>query len=116
MHIISESDGRARCLRLAGELTIYNAMAVKEALLDALADASEVVLDLEAVAEIDTSGVQLLITAVREAKSAGKLLRLQGASAAVLGLIELYDLSGWFGDSLALSSQQVAHEGAGAWA
>lgn len=114
MEIVSESNGRARCLRLAGELTIYNAMAVKEALLDALAESSEVVLDLEAVAEIDTSGVQLLITAVREAKNAGKLLSLHGPSGAVRGLIELYDLSGWFGDSLALAPEQAAHEGAGA--
>ncbi|MBD9391471.1 lipid asymmetry maintenance protein MlaB [Acidovorax sp. ACV01] len=115
MDITSERDGDAQCLRLQGELTIYSAMAVKEALVDALVDAPELVLDLQDVIEIDTSGVQLLAAAAREATDAGKRLRLSGPSAAVRGLIELYDLGAWFGDSLVLAAEPPAHEGSETW-
>jgi len=102
MNIDTEQRGSTRALRLEGELTIYAAAAVKAALLEALSDAVEVELDLAGVTEIDTAGVQLLIAAKREADATATPLRLVGHSAAVLELIELYDLAGGFGDPLVL--------------
>lgn len=115
MDITSERDGDVQCLHLEGELTIYCAMAVKEALLDALGEAPELALDLQGVTEIDTSGVQLLVAAAREAANTGKQLRLRSSSAAVRSLIELYDLGGWFGDSTALAAEPPRQEGNEAW-
>lgn len=102
--LLEDRDG-ARCLRLQGELTIYAAATVKAALLDALAGTAELDVDLAEVTEIDTAGVQLLVAAKREALEAGTTLRLGGHSAAVVELIELLGLAGWFGDPLVLPAQ-----------
>lgn len=104
MNIDTEQRGDARCLRFEGELTIYAAAAVKTALLEALTDAIEVELDLAGITAIDTAGMQLLIAAKREADAAATPLRLVDHSAAVLELIELYDLAGGFGDPLVLAA------------
>ena len=70
-------------LALEGELSIYRAAELKTALLGAL-DMADVdggfELDLSKVSEIDSSGLQLVLLAGREARSAGKPLRLTGCS------------------------------------
>lgn len=98
MEIRNERD--AACLRLypEGEMTIYQIADLKPALLDALAQSDEIELDLAAVSELDTSGVQLLMLMKREAVAAGKALKLSGHSPAVLEVFELLGLGGWFGD------------------
>jgi anti-sigma B factor antagonist len=98
MEIRSErSDGRLT-LYPEGEMTIYHATHLKAALLDALAQGDEIELDLSAVCELDTSGVQLLMLMKREAVAAGKALKLSGHSPAVIEVFELLGLGGWFGD------------------
>lgn len=94
------SERQDACLRLhpEGEMTIYQVTELKQALLDALAQHNEIELDLSAVSEMDTSGVQLLMLMKREAGVAGKVLKLAGHSPAVLEVFELLGLSGWFGD------------------
>jgi len=94
------SDHHEAGLRLypEGEMTIYRAAEFKPALLDALAQSDEIELDLSAVSEMDTSGVQLLMLMKREAVAAGKSLKLSGHSPAVLEVFELLDLGSWFGD------------------
>ena len=63
-------------LRLAGEMTIFAAAELKQPLLEALAGAPALKLDLSRVEELDTSGLQLLMLLAREARSAGKPLVL----------------------------------------
>lgn len=87
-------------LRLQGELNIYTAMETKERLLAALAAGDALDIDLSGVTEMDTSGVQLLILAKREAARQGKRLALSGHSPAAMDLIDLFNLGGWFGDPL----------------
>jgi len=114
MNITPEQRGSQHCLHLEGELTIYAAAAVKAALLDALAGAAEIEIDLAGVSSIDTAGVQLLIAAKRDAADAGTPLGLVGHSAAALELIELYELAGWFGDPLVLPAARATGQGAAA--
>lgn len=94
------SDDHDACMRLypEGEMTIYQAADLKPALLDALARSDAIELDLSAVSELDTSGVQLLMLIKREAVAAGKSLTISGHSAAVLEVFELLELGAWFGD------------------
>ena len=59
-------------LRVEGDMTIYQAAELKQTLLASLATTSPLVLDLSAVSEIDTSGVQLLMMAAQYARACGQ--------------------------------------------
>ncbi|MET0351862.1 MAG: STAS domain-containing protein [Rhizobacter sp.] len=88
--------------RIEGELTIYRAAELKDTLLAAVAANDTLEVDLSAVEEFDTAGVQLLMLAKRAAGTAGHTLRLTGHSAPVLDVFELLDLSQHFGDPIVL--------------
>jgi anti-anti-sigma factor len=95
-------------LTLDGDMTIYFAADLKPRLLDALAQAREVELDLSQVGEIDTSGCQLLILAKREANRLGKSLRLVDHSAAVREVLDFYNIVAYFGDPLVIPAGDQA--------
>lgn len=97
----------ATSLRIEGELTIYRAAELKPALLQPLA-AGSVELDLSAVTEIDSAGVQLLMLAKREASLHDSGFRLANHSAAVLEVFELLDLAGYFGDPIVMPARNGA--------
>lgn len=69
-------------LALPEALTIPHAAALREQLQQAL-DTGTTVLELAAVAECDSAGLQLLLAAQHSARVAGQALVLAGASPAV---------------------------------
>jgi len=95
-------------LELEDDLTIYNALPLKDRLLAALADCQELELDLSQVSEIDTSGFQLLVLTKREAQRQSKTLRLVAHSAAVREVLDLYNMVGYFGDPLHIPAKESA--------
>ncbi len=95
-------DGVAR-LAIEGDLTIYRAAELREAILAAQDGAECLVIDLGAVEEIDTAGLQLLVLAKRQALAGGHALRLVNHSRAVLEVFEMLDLVGYFGDAVVMS-------------
>ncbi len=97
-----------RPLCIEGELTIYRAAELKQALLEALQQCEELDIDLSAVSEIDTAGIQLLIAAKKAAQAAGKALRLNALSDAVIEVFALLDLGGYFGDPQGSAPQTEA--------
>ena len=86
---IGESQGPVAALAVEGELTIYRAAELKDALLDAVRQQSAPAFDLSAVTEFDSAGLQLLLVARQEAARLGKTLHVQGASAAVCDVFAL---------------------------
>jgi anti-anti-sigma factor len=106
MAIELTEDGGA--LRLSGELTIYHAAEIKQPLLTMLQSGNELEIDLSGISEIDTAGFQLLMLAKRETDRTGGNLRLTSHSPAVLELIELYNLAGFFGDPLVITAAHGA--------
>lgn len=86
-------------LRLEGELTIFRAAELKPVL---LGDAPPTQVDLSAVSEIDTAGVQLLMVAKQAAQAQGRSLALINHSAAVIEVFELLNVTAFFGDPLVL--------------
>lgn len=104
----------ARAL-IEGDLTIYNAAEKKSFLLEKIASADEVELDLSQVSEIDSAGVQLLMLVKQETVHRDKVLRLVSHSRAVLEIFELYNLAAFFGDPLLIShanKDEPDHRGA----
>lgn len=87
-------------LAIDGELTIYRAAELGEALQSALAAAGDLEVNLAGVTEMDSAGVQLLMAAKKSARAAQRCLRLVGHSPAVLEVFEMLDLAAHFGDPL----------------
>ena len=92
-------------LRIEGELTIFRAIELKQAL---LADPAPLEIDLSGVTEIDTAGVQLLMMAKKAAQRAKRELRLVGHSPVVLEVFELLNVAAYFDDPLLLASRTNA--------
>jgi len=99
-------DTAVPALAIAGEFTIFTAATLKQAILDAIAHCGtpEVDIDLSDVTEIDSAGLQLMVMAKREATAQGKSVRFIKHSDPVLDLIDLCDLSGFFGDPVLIRS------------
>lgn len=87
-----------------GELGIYTAMEQKEALLQVLEQADTAELDLSRLTLLDTSGLQLLLLAKKEAARLGKPFGIVGSCAAVQEVLELCNLTGHFGDQVFIPS------------
>ena len=81
-----------------GALTIYRAQELKAQLLAALREDPELRLDLSQVTELDSSGLQLLYLAKREAARANRALRIVAHSDAVREVLDLCNLNTYFGD------------------
>jgi anti-anti-sigma factor len=88
-------------LRIEGELTIYQAVDLKQRL---FAEPAPVEIDLAGVTEIDTAGLQLLLLARKNALATGRELRLVRHSPAVIDLFDLLDVAGWFGDPMIIDA------------
>ena len=79
---------------IRGEMTIYNAVAVKHELFAALAgQPHQCAIDLSNVSEIDTTGLQTLFMANRACRAGGVALTLVNPSAIVRDILELLRLS-----------------------
>jgi anti-sigma B factor antagonist len=94
---------KAHRFAIDGELTIYRAAELKPVLLNALEGNKEVEIDLSAVSEVDTAGVQLLMMTKRAAQARGATLRLSAHSPAVVDALQLLDLAAFFGDPLVVA-------------
>ena len=96
-------DPTARLMRIEGELNIYSVSEIRERLLDFLTENEEVEVDLDAVTDIDTAGIQLMLLAKR---FPNKLVRFVRHSAPVLRLVDLANIGQVLGDPLVLSDHQ----------
>jgi anti-sigma B factor antagonist len=88
------------CLRIEGELTIYRAAELAEAMKGSLAQVppgGAFELDLSGVTEMDCAGVQLLLAARRSTDESGRELRVAGRSPAVTEVLGTLQLASHFG-------------------
>jgi anti-anti-sigma factor len=104
MENTSENGGDPCHLRLEGEMTIFTAADTKERLLAPLANCRQIDVDLSQVSEIDSAGLQLMILVKREATALGKDIRFIAHSPAVVDVLELCGLMGYFGDPVVMAS------------
>lgn len=104
INILHVNDKQCRIV-IDGEMTIYTAMELNASLLPPLVKYSEMEVDLAGVSEVDSSGLQLMVLAKNEALAHGKTLRITAHSPAVLEILSLCDLEGFFGDPVVISSR-----------
>jgi anti-anti-sigma factor len=86
---------------LGPELNIGHAAAARDILAAALAGQGDRALDLGAVSDIDSAGVQLLLAARRSLAERGNALHLTAASAAVRDALAVFGLQHLLADPAA---------------
>lgn len=95
-------------LRIEGDMSIYRAAELKDILRAALDGATALEIDLSAVTECDTAGVQLLMLTKKMAQADRRELRLCAHSPAVLDALERLNLAAYFGDPIVMARQPSA--------
>lgn len=87
-------------LRIEADLTIHRVAALAPALLAALPGDGPLVLDMSAVARIDTAGIQLLLLLQREAQARGRSFALHAPGPAASELACFYGVQQLLGGAL----------------
>lgn len=87
------------------DMTIYNALAQKSSLMEALEQCSDLEIDLSQVGEVDTAGFQLLLLTKREAALQNKRARIVAHSPAVHELLDFFNMAAFFGDPLVIPAR-----------
>jgi anti-anti-sigma factor len=103
---VEQTHGGVYRLAVDGDMTIYSALELKDQLLEPLTQCDSMELDLGAVSEIDSAGLQLMVLLKTEARESGKTLSITSHSPAVLDIMELCDLEGFFGDTVLIHLEQ----------
>lgn len=99
---VHQSDGERSLCVVHGELNIYSAAQVREELLHSLGSHRQLEIDLGAVSDLDSTGVQILLVLKREAQRLGKQLAFIHHSPAVREVLDLLNLVGELGDPLVI--------------
>jgi len=84
------------------EMTIYTVLEHKNTLLPQLKEGHELQLDLSKVSEMDSAGAQLLIFMKQESLRLNNHFTLVHHSEAAVEVIELLNLSAFFGDPVVI--------------
>lgn len=95
-------DAGEKTLWLAGELTVFSVQDIRNRLLEVLFAQDEIEVDLGAVTEIDSAGLQLMLLAKRKP---GKTVRFRHHSNEVLRLVDLANVGHLLGDPLLIEAQ-----------
>lgn len=103
---VTMDEGLCR-IAIDGEMTIFVAQELRDALLEPLAASQDIEVDLSAVSEIDAAGLQLMVMAKLETIIQHKTLRFSGHSAPVQEILDLSNLASFFGDPVVIQSQSA---------
>lgn len=110
MNVVLNESGEQIYVSIDGELTIYGVAESKPLLLKALDTGLPIDIDLAAVTEIDTAGLQLMLMLKREAQRRQKQLVFSRHSTAVREVVELLNLVGVLGDPLLIPNNGATPE------
>ena len=95
-------------LSINEDMTIYNALAQKNQLLDALSSCDLLELDLLQVGDMDTAGLQLLVMLKKEALRTHKRVAIVAHSQAVHAVIDFCNMAAELGDPLLIPADKAA--------
>lgn len=98
-------DIKTITFKVPGDMTIYEAAELHPILVDAINNHEKVCIDLSQVSEIDSSGLQLMIAVKKAADQANKTIVFESHSEAVIELIDIFEMSSYFGDPIVMENQ-----------
>ncbi len=96
MTVSLRSGDKIRIVDVTGDVDMKNSPTLRQNLFDALKDNPAVALNLTEVRYIDSSGIAVMIEAVRESKRLNKRFVLFGISPAVYNVFKLTHVTGIF--------------------
>lgn len=85
---------------ISEEMTIYTAAELKEDLVKHLNECQSMQINLRDVEEMDTAGLQIMLLLEKEANDQQKEFKFVEHSQAVIDMLELSNLSAFFGDPI----------------
>ena len=103
LQITIERGGEVAVMYLQGRSDIESSPHLRDqllALLRRLSPAEEIIIDLEAVSYMDTSGLATLIEGLKIARLGGITMRLQGLQGRLLHLFQATGLGSLFGNGV----------------
>ena len=97
-----EKNSKEKEIEVSGDMTIYEAGEIRELFNNAIANNDSINVNLSNVSEIDSSGIQLMVALKKKAASEDKTVSFISHSSAVVGLLDLFDLTSLFGDPIVM--------------
>jgi len=107
VQITSKLDSGTTLLTLSGEVTIYGAAELKQALQQAVAGGAVVHVSLAEVTEMDTAGFQQFYLAKREANARKQTFHLIEHSAATREVLDTFGMGAYFGDPVVIPASSA---------
>lgn len=101
IELIQNKD-RPENYRISGEMTIYDAVFLRNELISILTNNNELEIDLSDVTEVDTTGLQIMYALQKEAKILSKKIHWTNHSEAILNTINLLNLGSSLGETVSL--------------
>jgi len=89
-------------IEITGDMTIYEAGEVRDIFSSALAEKKNINVNLSNVSEIDSSGLQLMVSLKNDAGENDLSVQYLSHSQSVIGLLDLFDMTSYFGDPIVL--------------
>jgi len=89
-------------VEVPGDMTIYEAGETLELFNNAISNSDSININLSNVSEIDSSGIQLMVSLKKNADSEDKTVNFISHSRAVVDLLDLFDLTSYFGDPIVM--------------
>lgn len=103
MPVTINTDDAHCALHFSGELSIYTAEEHMTHIRSGMRRDLPVHVDLSAVDEMDAAGLQILVAVKSHAVAHGQSFHLLAQSQAVMELLELSDMAGFFGAAVVIS-------------
>jgi len=95
----AEKMSETKCALLKPQsMTIYEAAELQGLFVTTLAEYRQLQVDLSAVAEIDSAGLQLMVALKNTALKEKKSVAFSAHSREVITFLELFNMTGYFGD------------------
>ena len=92
MNLKINSIGDTAVVALAGEIDLQNSPRIRKGLMNLMSEGRHVLVDLTAVAYIDSSGIASLVEAFQTARKNGTRFALAGVSGSALRVLQLAKL------------------------
>jgi anti-sigma B factor antagonist len=102
---VNEQKEGLTLLTIQDEMTIYNVLEQKNTIYPHLKPDHELQIDLSAVSEIDSAGMQLLMFLKNEAIRKQNELSFIHHSQAVVDVVEMFNLSSFFNDPVVILAE-----------
>lgn len=96
---------KVKALTIPGDMTIYEAEEIKSLFDKAAKSKGNICVNLENVSEIDSAGIQLMISLKKTLIENDREVTFESHTEAVINLFDVFDIATYFGDPIIMDNQ-----------